>query len=777
MLRYVALACFSLVVVAQESIQLQLEGRVQGPGAKPIRGAMVALVPTSEVRDLAKLPLGRTSASGRFALAAAPGKVGLTVTAPGFLPHFRNLDLKVGVPLPPLEVNLEKGGYRVQGTVRPAKGCSLEGVRLGFPKVSQDAGDMFFAEVKRGRFDLTLAPGAYVIEAQGKNQTYGGQRFELRGDKAGLKVDLHLEPTAAKPEVLAWIRAKAIPLKTVEANKGFEDMQPLKALMGDARVVALGEATHGTKEFFQLKHRMLQFLVEEMGFTVFAIEANLPEAYALDEYIRTGQGDPAKALAGLGFWTWNTEEVLDMIRWMRIYNENPAHLKKLRFYGFDMQEKTVSFTEAKAWLDKIAAEEAIRLDSWNKRLTELSNTQGANPSKEALNAFLAIAQEIEALIQRLDDRRGDFGEGFERQRQNLRLLAQFATWQAEPRTEHKVRDASMAANVNWILAQNKGAKLALWAHNGHISFCPGARSGGNPMGWHLRQALGEKYRSMGFTFREGGFQALNMDPKDRGNLVAFDVKPQERGTLDGALAGASLPVFALDLRALPKQGPIRAWFDAPQGIWSIGSMFGTANAGHFLQSVPITGHHDALVFVNRTTAAVPVGGRRAKRGTPTETESIKAPLNLGFEETAPENSPLGWFAPVIQEYLAQSVPDEPKEGARCLKIARMDGPNSPDWYTVLQAVDATPYRGEKIRVAVWVRTDGQVGAGLWVRADTKNGQGRVQSSLKRPINSPTWVLAETEVSVAEDSTALTYGCLVGGRGTAWFDEIKIEAVP
>ena len=271
---------------------------------------------------------------------------------------------------------------------------------------------------------------------------------------------------------------------------------------------------------------------------------------------------------------------------------------------------------------------------------------------------------------------------------------------------------------------------------------------------------------------------MNMDPKDRGNLVAFDVKPQKRGTLDGALAGANLPVFALDLRALPKQGPIRAWFDAPQGIWSVGAAFGTANAADFIQSLPITAHHDALVFVNRTTASVPVGGRRAKRGgTPTATQAIKAPLNLGFEETAPKNAPLGWFAPVIHEYLAQSVPEEPKEGARCLKITRLEGPNSPDWYTALQAVDATPYRGKKVRVTVWVRTSGQVGAGIWARADTKDAQGLLQSSLKRPINSAAWTRAETEISVAEDSTVLTYGCLVGGDGTAWFDELKVEIVP
>ena len=112
---------------------------------------------------------------------------------------------------------------------------------------------------------------------------------------------------------------------------------PLKDMIGNARIVALGEATHGTHEFFQMKHRMLEFLVEEMGFNTFAMEANAPEANLINDYVHTGKGDPAELLKGMYFWTWDTQEVLDMILWMRAYNENPSHTQKISFYGFDMQ--------------------------------------------------------------------------------------------------------------------------------------------------------------------------------------------------------------------------------------------------------------------------------------------------------------------------------------------------------------------------------------------------------------------------------------------------------
>ena len=137
-----------------------------------------------------------------------------------------------------------------------------------------------------------------------------------------------------------WIRANAIRLNTTEAGHGFADMQALKPLIGNARIVSLGEATHGTREFFQLKHRMLEFLATEMGFTIFSIEANMPEAYRLNDYVLNGTGDPAELLRGMYFWTWNTEEVLEMIRWMRAFNASGRG--RVQFTGFDMQTHTVA---------------------------------------------------------------------------------------------------------------------------------------------------------------------------------------------------------------------------------------------------------------------------------------------------------------------------------------------------------------------------------------------------------------------------------------------------
>ena len=153
--------------------------------------------------------------------------------------------------------------------------------------------------------------------------------------------------------VAEWVRSTAIRLQTVEAGHGFADLQPLKRVVGNARIVSLGEATHGTREFFQLKHRLLEFLATEMGFTIFSIEANLPEAYRLNDYVLRGVGDPRQLLRGMYFWTWDTEEVLDMILWMRAFNASGRG--RVQFTGFDMQTPTVAMEIVRAFVARYDA--------------------------------------------------------------------------------------------------------------------------------------------------------------------------------------------------------------------------------------------------------------------------------------------------------------------------------------------------------------------------------------------------------------------------------------
>ncbi len=139
---------------------------------------------------------------------------------------------------------------------------------------------------------------------------------------------------------VAWLADHAFPLDTVEAGNGFSDLAPLAEIVGDARIVSLGESTHGSREIFQMKHRLVEYLASELGFTIFAIEASMPESYRVGDYVRSGEGDPHELIEGMYFWTWHTQEVLDMVRWMRAWNAPTSD--RLAFTGFDMQTPDVA---------------------------------------------------------------------------------------------------------------------------------------------------------------------------------------------------------------------------------------------------------------------------------------------------------------------------------------------------------------------------------------------------------------------------------------------------
>jgi len=104
---------------------------------------------------------------------------------------------------------------------------------------------------------------------------------------------------------------------------------PLVQRSKDACLVAMGEGAHGTREFQQIKVRMFRFLLEKFGFTVFGIEANWPESLTVNAYVNGAEVDPAP---GLWFDWWKTSDALTLLRWMREYNRDPAHTRKLKFY-------------------------------------------------------------------------------------------------------------------------------------------------------------------------------------------------------------------------------------------------------------------------------------------------------------------------------------------------------------------------------------------------------------------------------------------------------------
>ena len=152
----------------------------------------------------------------------------------------------------------------------------------------------------------------------------------------------------------------------------------------------------------------------------------------------------------------------------------------------------------------------------------------------------------------------------------------------------------MAENVKWILDQNPRAKIVLWAHNGHVSK---GGFGGDSMGSALKQRYGNEMIVFGFSFSEGSFQAMPMPVGSMGGLRNFSVPAAPADSFDGVLAQSGLPLFALDVRAAPE------WFRQPRRTRQIGCCYPVDQEYAFLGNVPVVDAFDAVLFVEKTTAA------------------------------------------------------------------------------------------------------------------------------------------------------------------------------
>jgi erythromycin esterase len=400
-------------------------------------------------------------------------------------------------------------------------------------------------------------------------------------------------------KIVSWIKKNAIPIKTCSPESGLDDLQALVPLLEGARVVALGEATHGAREFSQLKQRILELLVEVMGFRTFGLESNFAECSFIDRYVLTGEGNPRSVMATIEFCpSWNTVEMLALIEWMRRYNEKSPP-KKVRFYGFDMQYPARTVQALLRYLDAVDPRYANKIKIQLAPLGTglLLQYVFADYSPLAVKRLARTIFSIEgrlALKQRLYRQRSS-DEEWERASQHSRVLAQaFAMVVTQ---DGQVRDRSMAENAHWILEQDEDAKVALWAHNSHVSF---QKTTLRPMGHYLKQWHKEDFLSVGFAFYEGSFLAYDWttDPDNQKGLQVCTVGPSPVGSLGEILAKVDCPIFAIDLRKCPPD--VAAGLGERFSLWETGGAF-LGPEETLIQSAPIK-NYDLLIFVEKTNS-------------------------------------------------------------------------------------------------------------------------------------------------------------------------------
>lgn len=255
----------------------------------------------------------------------------------------------------------------------------------------------------------------------------------------------------------------------------------------EAQVVALGEATHGNKEFQQLRLDVFQVLVEQYGVRAFALEGDFGGCEAVNRYIHGGNGTAAEALSATGFAIYRTEEMENLAEWMRDYNASAAPDEDLRFYGFDMEQRAYSYRYLLEALQKTGIDTADFEKMWNDEAGTYADGYSAEQRTEIIRAVKEqlSSDEVQAV---------HYADVL---LQNIEL----GNYINDSGELNEQRDRMMAENVLWILQQEQSRGnncIMLSGHNNHIMQCQ--NSGAPVLGSRLAEKLGDGYFAIGTDF-------------------------------------------------------------------------------------------------------------------------------------------------------------------------------------------------------------------------------------------------------------------------------------
>jgi erythromycin esterase len=403
--------------------------------------------------------------------------------------------------------------------------------------------------------------------------------------------------------VLALTRA-GHPLLSTKPGGNLTDLRPLTRMVGNAQVVGIGEATHNSSEFFTLKHRIFQALVEQKGFTAFALEGAWSTGLALNRYVVDGTGDPREIMDREfqgSYEFWNTEEYLALIEWMRSYNQ--THARKLHFVGDDVGY--VGSDTINQVTDYVRATKPSLLPELTRLYSGLPTEAQVAPWTDAYLAKPPAARQQLAkdawqavvLVQNLppsSDRTWA--------QQNAR-----AAWQVTKFLSYalddpnvlpqamKFRDQMMAENVTWW-TRHTGDKVVLSAHNGHIAYKSSMPSQYPKLqGEFLREQLGSRYLNIGLSFDHGSFNARNIeDPQ--GAMKTFTIGSAATGNNEYTLDKVPYRDYFVDLRTLPRS--TRNWLQVERPTRDIGTAYPFPDS-----PVALAPSYDLLIHLNKVTAA------------------------------------------------------------------------------------------------------------------------------------------------------------------------------
>jgi erythromycin esterase-like protein len=346
------------------------------------------------------------------------------------------------------------------------------------------------------------------------------------------------------------------------------DYDSLLQLVGDARFVLIGEASHGTHEFYLERAEITKRLTAEKGFTVIAIEADWPDAYRVDRYARGVSADKNAAEALSGFrrfptWMWRNTVVRDFVEWLREFNQGlDPKREPVGFYGMDLYSLHASIDAVLNYLDKIDPEAARRARHRYSCFEHFSR----EPQEYGYAASAGIIEPCEdEVVDQLIELQGKAAEFLSRDgqaasdelffaQQNARLIKNAEQYYRSMfrgrASSWNLRDRHMTETIELLVRHLNGSrrpKAVVWAHNSHLGDARATEMSDRDeinVGQLIRERFGSEATLIGFSTHHGTVTAAS----DWGeNAERKNVRPALIGSCEALFHETALPRFLIDL--------------------------------------------------------------------------------------------------------------------------------------------------------------------------------------------------------------------------------------
>lgn len=291
-------------------------------------------------------------------------------------------------------------------------------------------------------------------------------------------------------------------------------------LPNDVKVIGLGEATHGNIEYQELKKAVFEVLIKNENVRVFVLEGDFGGGQQINDFILHGEGTAKEAVYALDYGIYKTEQMIDLVEWLKEYNETVDESEKVYFYGNDMQRFDYNKQSLLAYFDVV-----------NKEASENYATELEHITNDTMQELTTV--QLEELIEIMDDITSDLeaneddyiaqssGDSYMLALQYANLLQQRTDLLMNEEQYANLRDRYLAENLEWIVdfeATHGHDKVFISAHNGHIEKTSAA-FGYKSMGDYLDEVYGNHYFAIGTDFINNTFQAYNEGAGKRENYT------------------------------------------------------------------------------------------------------------------------------------------------------------------------------------------------------------------------------------------------------------------